>query len=174
MRVVGAVAVAVAMTVSGCGGGTSGENAKASQAIADSMLESNDGTFDVTEQEAKCVGDGFVDKIGVDKLKEYGFLTEDADQASSVEDVDMSKDDAEKSADVMLGCFDFKKMMVDSMTEDMEGGEASVKCVNDAVSDDAISGMLVALLSGDEDGAESALMTEELMSCLLEAALDSE
>ena len=95
VRVAGALAIVLAMTVTACGGASNGENAKASEAIAASMLESDDGTFDVTEQEAKCVGDGFVDKLGVDKLKKYGFLTEDADKASSLEEVDMSKEDAE-------------------------------------------------------------------------------
>ena len=82
IRLAGIVTLGLARALGGCGG--SNEERQAREAIAASMLESDDDTFAVTEEQANCVGDGFVDRIGVDRLQEYGLLSEDL---SSGEDV---------------------------------------------------------------------------------------
>src|SRR5687768_1060482 len=105
IRTLGATAVLV-LTLGACGGGDDDE---ASKAIADSIMDSNSDTFEVTQDQADCVGDGLVDEIGTDQIVEYGILTEDNKAADGIEQVEMSDDDAESAADVMQECADIKE-----------------------------------------------------------------
>ena len=113
IRTLGATAVLV-LTLGACGGGDDDE---ASKAIADSIMDSNSDTFEVTQDQADCVGDGLVDEIGTDQIVEYGILTEDNKAADGIEQVEMSDDDAESAADVMQECADIKEIFTSAMGE---------------------------------------------------------
>ena len=82
--------------LSSCGGG--GDDAAASQALSDSIMKSqksgsNDAAsslLDLKQKEADCIGDGLVDKIGTDQLKEYKLITADNKANKDVTAVKMS------------------------------------------------------------------------------------
>ena len=156
IRTIGAIAVLV-LTLGACGGG---DDEKASKSLSASIMDSNDETFEVTQEQADCVGDGFVEEIGTDKLVEYEVLKDDLSANEGIENVEMSEDDAGSAADVMLDCVDIKEVFTSSMGELPAEAKA---CFEENLTDDLMRGFLVALFQGDEDGG-----TQELMTALTE------
>lgn len=157
-------ALALSLALTGCG---NGDDDKAAKAIAASMMESNDETFKVEQKDADCVGEGFVDKIGVDKLKKYGVLTDDlkAKDAGLDGSVTMEAGDADKAADVVVGCVDTKKMFTDSMAKDSGVTEDQKKCMTDALDDDAMKKMFSLIFQGKDEEAGKDLVGP-MMACM--------
>ena len=155
------------LTVTACGGG-SGDDDAAAKAIADSIMEAQGdaggGTadlFQMKQEEADCIGEGFVDEIGTDKLKDYGLLNEDLEASGQLTDKPMSTEDAEAAADTLLGCADVQQMMSAAM------GEVDAKtkeCLEEVLTDDALKSLFVKLFSGKEDEAGQELV-QPMMEC---------
>lgn len=160
-RTLGAVAAALALaaTLTACGN----QEEEASKAISDSMVKNGDETFQVTRDQADCVGDGFVDKIGVDQLKEYGVITEDLKTDGGIDSVKMSKDDAGSAADVMLDCADVKKVFTDAMGDQVP--EEVQSCIDEKLNDEVLHDFLVAVFQDDQSGGQEQLMTA-LQECV--------
>ena len=150
IRALGAAAL-LALSLTACGQ----DEEAASQAIADSIMESNDETFEVTQDEADCVGDGMVDKIGVDKLTEYGIITEDLKANDGIDNVEMSEGDAGSAADVMSECANIKELFTSAMGELPEEAQ---QCVDENLSDEVLHDFLVAIFMNDEQGGQDDLM----------------
>ena len=155
IRTLGAVAV-LALALTACGG----DDSAASKAIADSIMDSNDETFEVTQDQADCVGDGFVEEIGTDQLVEYGIITEDLEAESTIDTVEMSKDDAQSAADVMQDCADIKEIFSGAMGELPAEARA---CIDEKLTDEVLNSFLVAVFSNDQESG-----TQELMTALTE------
>ena len=158
IRTLGATAVLV-LILGACGGGDDDE---ASKAIADSIMDSNDDTFQVTQEQADCVGDGFVDEIGTDKIVEYGILTEENKAADGIEQVEMSDEDAESAADVMQECADIKEIFTSAMGELPPEAQT---CIEEKLTDDVLHDFLVAVFKNDQEGGTQNLMTA-LTECM--------
>ena len=157
IRTLGAVAV-LALALTACGG----DDEAASKAIADSIMDSNDETFEVTQEQADCVGEGFVEEIGTDQLIEYGIITEDLETDSTIDTVEMSKSDAESAADVMQDCADIKEIFAGAMGE--LPAEAQ-DCIDEKLTDDVLNKFLVAVFSNDQESGTQEL-TAALTECL--------
>lgn len=161
---VAAGALALSFSLTACGG--SGDDAKAAEAISQSMMESSDDEFTVDEKQADCVGEGMVDKIGVDKLKSYGMLNDDLTVDDSVTDVTMEEADADNAAAVIIGCVDAQAMMAEQFAADDTMTDEQKECVSDAFDDEALTGMFSLIFQGKEEQATNELM-EPLMSCMM-------
>ena len=157
LRTFGAAAV-LALTLTSCGQ----DDEAASKAISASIMESNDETFEVTQEEADCIGDGMVDKIGVEKLTDYGIITEDLKAEDGIENVEMSESDASSAADVMAGCADIKELFTSAMSQLPEEAQ---QCVDQKLSDDVLHDFLTAVFMNDQDKGEQQL-TGVLQECL--------
>jgi hypothetical protein len=157
IRTIGAVVV-LALSFAACGN----DEAAASEAISKSIMDSNDESFKVTKDEADCVGDGLVDQIGVDKLTEYGIITEDLESSGGINNVEMSQGDAESAADVMADCADIKQIFTSAMGELPEEAKA---CVDENLNDDVIHEFLVAIFMNDQEGGQQGVMTA-LQECM--------
>ncbi len=157
IRTVG-VAALLALSLTSCGQ----DEEAASQAISASIMESNDETFEVTQEEADCVGDGMVEEIGVDKLTDYGIITEDLEANDGIEDVEMSEGDASSAADVMAGCADIKGLFTSAMGELPEEAQ---QCVEENLSDEVLHDFLTAVFMNDQDKGNQELMGA-LQECL--------
>ena len=106
------------------------------------------------------VCDGFVDNIGVDKLKENGLLTDDL-KASDSGDIELSEEDAAKAADAVIDCADFEQLFSEGLGEDMP---AEVKdCINEAINDDVLKEFLTGIFSGSTAGQEE--LQNQMMEC---------
>lgn len=132
----------------------------ASKSIADSIMDSNGGSFVVTQEQADCVGDGFVEEIGTDRLVEYGIITEDLTTDSTIDTVEMSTSDAQSAADVMQDCADVKEIFAGAMGE--LPAEAQ-DCIDEKLTDDVLNKFLVAVFSNDQEAG-----TQELTAALTE------
>jgi hypothetical protein len=141
----------LAVSLTACGQ----DEEAASKAISDSIMKSNDETFEVTREEADCVGDGMVEEIGVDKLTEYKVITEDLKASDGIDDVEMSEKDAGAAADVMTGCADIKGLFTSAMGE---LPEESRQCVDENLSDEVLHDFLTAIFMNDQEKGNEQLM----------------
>lgn len=156
IRTIGATAV-LALALTACGGA---DDDAASKAIADSIMDSNSDTFEVSQEEADCVGDGMVEDIGTENLVEYGIITEENEPSGGIESVKMSEDDAQSAADVMQGCADIKEIFTGAMGELPEEAQT---CIDEKLTDDVLNDFLVAIFMDDQEAG-----TQDLMGALTE------
>ncbi|CAN5179916.1 hypothetical protein BH18ACT9_BH18ACT9_04790 [soil metagenome] len=162
-----AVALCAALlTLAGCG---TGDNDAASQAISDSIMESQDddptsGVFAMERKEADCIGDGFVDEIGVEQLQEYGLLTEDLKRAEGMTDAEMSTQDAESASIALFDCTNVSKMMSEAFSSAGTLDAQTRACMEDALSEDVLRDMFTLMFSGKQEEA-GQLATEPLTEC---------
>lgn len=158
IRTIGAVGV-LALALAACGGT---DDEAASKAIADSIMDSNDETFEVTQKQADCVGEGMVDEIGADQLVEYGIITEDNKAGDGIESVKMSEDDAQAAADTMQDCADIKEIFTGAMGELPEEAQT---CIDEKLTDDVLNEFLVSVFMDDQEAGQQNLMTA-LTECM--------
>lgn len=161
--VLAALCLAVA-PLSACGGS---DDETASKAISAELVDSGDDTLSVDQEQADCMGDGLVDKIGVDKLQEYGILNDDLGADENVDEVTMSEDDANSAADVVMDCTDFRDMMMGQM--DTAGMDEDTKaCFDEALTDDVLHDFLAGLFAGSTTDSQQQL-TEAMTACMVDA-----
>lgn len=158
IRTIGAVGV-LALALAACGGT---DDEAASKAIADSIMDSNDDTFEVTQEQADCVGEGLVDEIGADQLVEYGIITEDNKAGDGIESVKMSEGDAQAAADTMQDCADIKEIFTGAMGELPEEAQT---CIDEKLTDDVLNEFLVSVFMDDQEAGQQNLMTA-LTECM--------
>lgn len=159
IRTIG-VAAALALALTSCGN----DDEAASKAIAAGIMDSNDETFKVTQEQADCLGDGMVDEIGTDQLVEYGLITEDMKENEGIDSVKMNESDAQSAADVMQDCADIKKIFTEAMGTGMP--EEAAACVDEKLTDDVLNEFLVAIFMDDQEAGQQSLMgaLQECMS----------
>lgn len=158
------VAMAALLVLAGCG---NSEDDQAKTAISAYLMkqQSNNQMISLKKGEADCISGGMVDGIGVDQLKKYHFLNEDGTVNEKATTPDMSKTDAKTMVDSMFNCTDVMKTMQKQLTTSMGNQPAQVKqCFQKALTEDAVRGMLVASLSGDQNQAQQKLLGP-LMQC---------
>ncbi|WP_134772975.1 hypothetical protein [Ornithinimicrobium flavum] len=148
-------ALALSVPLAACGGD---EEAQAAEAISTSMMEESDEEFPVAQDEADCVGEGLVDRVGVEQLQEYGMLTDDLQVDDSVSDVTMEEADADAAAEVFVGCVDAQAMLIEQMGQDGTMTEEQQECVAEAFDDETLTGMFSLIFQGKEDEATSGVM----------------
>ena len=164
-----AALTALALTVTACSdSGSSDQDDAASKAISDSIMEEQQGgptdAFAMKRTEADCIGDGFVDEIGVEQLQEYGFLTEEL-EAKPMTNVTMEKPDAEAATGVLFGCADVPGLMEQAVA----GGQQDLdpktqKCINDILTEDKLRTMFTLMFQGQSDRATQEVITP-MMEC---------
>lgn len=155
--------LALSLTLTACGGG---DDEKAAEAISASMMEESDEEFPVDQEQADCVGDGLVDKIGVDQLQEYGMLTDDLQVNESVGEVTLEEGDADNAAEVIVDCIDAEAMMAEQLGGDDSLTPEQQECVSEALDNDALKRLFSMMFQGREDEATNELMGP-LMECVM-------
>lgn len=151
VRTIGATA-ALVLLLGACGGS---DDEAASKAISDSIMDSNNSTFEVTQEQADCVGDGMVDGIGTEKLVDYGVITEDIEASDGLDSVKMTEDDAGSAADVMQDCADIKEIFTSAMGELPEEAQT---CIEEKLTDDVLHDFLVAVFMDDQDAGTQSML----------------
>lgn len=156
----------LSLALAGCGGG--GDEAEAAEAISQAMVEDSGSEFAVDEEQADCVGEGLVDELGVDKLQEYGIVTEDltVEQSVTNANVTMEEQDADNAAGVIVGCIDTQTILAEELSAGGDMSEEQQECIGEALDDEALTTMFSLIFQGKEDEATQDLMGP-LMSCML-------
>jgi len=159
--------VLTSLLVLGACGASEDEEAK--ESISKHLMKQDDGEeiFKLDKDEADCISEEMVDGIGVDQLKEYGFLTEDGSVNQDMTTTEMKKGDADTMADAMFDCADVMAAMKKELAASMEGQDPKVKeCFDEALTEKAVRGMLVSSFAGEEEKAG-----EELSGAVMKCAL---
>jgi hypothetical protein len=158
------VALASVLVLSGCG---TSEDDEAKDSISTYLMKQQaSGQMVALKQgEADCISDGMVEGVGVDQLKEYGFLNDDGTVNEKAETPKMSKDDSTSMVDSMFRCTDVMKTIKTQLGKSMGEQPPAVKeCFDENLTEDAVRAMLVATFQGDQDKAGQALLGP-LMQC---------
>jgi hypothetical protein len=163
-----AVLTVLAFALSGCG---NGDDTKASKAISDSIIKSQKKTADSSSQfftmdrkDADCIGDGLVDKIGTDQLKEYGLLTEKLKTKESVTNLKMKAADAKSATSVLFDCTNVEDMMQTAITKSGSVPAAMKACVNKTLTEKNLRPMFTKIFQGKQSEAQKDL-TAPMMKC---------
>lgn len=158
-------AALASLLVLGACGANEDEQAKSSISSYLMKQQANDKMISLKKSEADCISGGMVDGIGVDQLKKYGFLKDDGTVNAKAQTPKMSKADSKTMVDSMFRCTDVMKTMQHQLTTSMGDQPAEVKkCFQEALTEDAVRGMLVASLSGNQNQASQQLLGP-LMKC---------
>lgn len=164
-RTLNALLVTGALVLSGCG--SSDDDTASVAAIADYLMEqqSQEEMLHLERADAECVARDMVEGVGVDRLEEYGLLDEDGSVNQETPVADMSREDAATTADAMFDCTEVMETMREELAASMGEQPAEVReCFEEALTREAVRGMLVASLSGDRERAGRELMGP-LMEC---------
>lgn len=158
-RTIGAIGV-LALALTACG---SGDNDKASASISEAIRDSGGQDMALNQEQADCIGDGFVEEIGADQLVEYKVLNEDMTVNEGVDNVKMSEEDAGSAADVVLDCADFREVF----TGMMEGMPQEARtCLDDELTDERLKEFLKATFSGDQDSEAVQELSTAVQECV--------
>ena len=158
-------AVALALTTAGCG--NNDDETAAKSISASIMKEQKSGStqvMQVKQEDADCIGNGLVDKIGTDQLQEYKLLDKDLKMNENITNVKMEKGDAESAADTFFDCTDVMGMMHRAMSQGGSVPKEVQDCMDKALTKDAVHDMFVAMFSGKQDQATQGLQ-QSLMKC---------
>ena len=96
---------------------------KASKSISASIMKGQKAAtgstqlFSMSQKDADCIGNGLVDKIGVEQLQTYKLLDKNLKTNDSVTNAKMSAKDAGSASDVLFGCTDVQGMMKQAITK---------------------------------------------------------
>jgi hypothetical protein len=159
-----AVLAGLLLSLTACGGG---DDEAASKAISDSIMKEQQGAqqsvFTMEREEADCIGEGFVDEIGVDKLKEYEFLDENL-KAKPMTNVVMEPDDAEAATDVLFECADVPALMNEALASGGQMDEKTKACLDKVLTEDKLKSMFTLMFSGEQEKANQEVI-QPLTEC---------
>jgi hypothetical protein len=163
-----AVVAVLAVLAGGCGGDSSDQ--EASKAISDQIMaqQKSDAQtsqfFTMDRKDANCIGDGLVDKIGTDQLRQYGVLTKQNKANKDVTGVKMSTKDAKAATDVLFVCTDVESMMQKAMANSGQVPDTMKACMNKVLTEGNLRTMFQKVFEGSPEEAQQALITP-LMKC---------
>jgi hypothetical protein len=167
---VAAVLAALAVFATACGGsGDDEESAAAAKSISDSLVSAEGQGeagqfFDLSREDADCIGDGMVEEIGLDQLREYGLVTDDNETKGSVTDVTMSAADAKATTNVLFECTEVESMVKKAMAESGQIPEQFQDCVDEVLDEKALRNMFTKIFNGKQDEAQQALV-QPMLAC---------
>ena len=156
-----AAGLALLAALAGCG---ASEEDQVSEAVSAGLMKAQDRAFQFTQEQADCVGDGFVEEIGVDQLQEYGIITEDLEATDKPIEAKMTGDDADGAGKVLVGCVDAAQIFKDAMLSDQDLSPEVTSCIDDALTEEMLTKFFAATFS--EDQAAAAEATTPLQECL--------
>ena len=150
-----------------CSGGND-EEEKAKSAIAEQLVsqQSEQQMVQLDQEEADCISEGMVDGIGVDQLKEYGFLNEDGSVDEDATTSAMSEKDADTLVDSMFECTDVMATMQKELASTMGQQTPEMRaCFEEALTEKRVRQLLRASFTGEQEA------NQELMAPLMECAM---
>jgi hypothetical protein len=121
-------------------------------ALTESFLDSEEGEFAPTEEQAECMAEKTVDAIGADTLEDEGITPEDVVDSDGPEDLglELSEDQATEAARAFFDC-DL------SFAEAFAGADAAdeaVECIDENLDEDRMVEAIAAQYQGDEEEAD--------------------
>ncbi len=168
-----ALGVLLLVALTACGSSKSdGKNGKvtlsAGEKTAVASLEkafTQSASGGLTTTEAKCVATGFVDKVGLAKLKS-AKLIDDKGQVNTTSSPTFDADTSGKFADALLGCVDYQKRLATetAKTDTTIDAAKFEACLKDKMPDSLVKKMLVASQTNASDSAQIGEQGTKAMS----------
>ncbi len=155
-----AAVLVLTLSSSGCG---SGDEDKASAAISKEFQSDAPDGAGLSKKDADCVGDGWVDKIGVDNLKKYGVVTKDGGSDTKFSDVKMSQDDAGSAAGVLGGCTDLTKLLLSQAGGNLDASVSD--CISEAVDEGDVEDVFATIFAGGTPSTDNKI-SQAATKCL--------
>jgi hypothetical protein len=121
-------------------------------ALTESFLESEDGEFAPTDEQAECMAEKTIDAIGVDTLEDAGISPEEVVDSDGPDDLglELSEDQATDAARAFVDC-DL------SYAEAFAGADApeeAIECIDENLDEDAMVEAIALQYQGEEDAAD--------------------
>jgi hypothetical protein len=157
-----------ALSGGGGGGDLNAEEQEMADKISAELQSGADDDLPLDAEQADCVGEGMVKAVGVDKLSTIDFSADEVE-------FDLSADDAEDAADVLVSCVDLQESFKQSFTQDGTISEDSADCLADKLDDDLLKDFFTELFqnSDAEPGAElTRAITSGMSDCLTDEELE--
>lgn len=162
---------ALCFALAGCGGDDGGgggsDNADEKKAAANLkayfLSESQDTAgLEINDEQAGCVSDGVVDKIGISQLQDYGLIDDDLEvvKDANLDEEDITAEDADSLAGTFVDCVDVKGLITKQMGNLPGATQKQKTCISDALSDEALTDMLSQVFQGNEDEATKDLQSK--------------
>ncbi len=155
-----ALLVATLLALTACGG-SSAEEKKASENIAKSLRA---GGSPLSDADAACFADKFVARVGITDLKKYGVLDDDLEVEDTIEQTNMSAEDADGAADAFTECVDIDTFLMDAFGASAD--EEVVVCLSGKVSRDTYHDLVAATFTGGTAKAQETMA--EAYACMME------
>lgn len=165
-----AVAVVLSLAASACAGASTDDDAEASRAISASIVkqqQSDSGPgalLSLQRKEATCIGDGLVKRIGVERLRKSGMLTDDNRVKGSVTEASLPKADARTATSVLFGCADIEAMVEKGLARSGNISSKMLPCVNKVVDDKSLRAMFIDYFQGDKNAPQA--LVRPMMRCI--------
>lgn len=149
---------------------TAAADARAVNAISGG-LGKRDG---MTPEQARCVGEELVERIGVYELTAAGVLDDQQQLVEGLRGVELNETDAHLAADATQACVSMEDMLSATLTGGGEtGAGAEVKaCFGAAFDDERFHAYLVQAYMGGTGSGLDEETTKELADCLAEVLED--
>ena len=161
--------ILVPFVLTACGGDDGEGGSDEAKPYVDEMsqaLTGEDSPMD--DEQADCFSEGFIDVVGLDKVKEAGSAEEVGQLASDFDfsSMDLTEDQGNEIYDNFDECgVDLRQQLLDDLDADNQMPEEGKECVTDALSEDVLRDFFV---TGMVDGQEASLADTELTQALLE------
>ena len=145
------------------------EQSKAASSLSDKIMSSqrsgsSSQLFSLTRKQADCIGKGFVDKIGTDRLQKYGVLDKSLTAKEGVDNIKMSAPDATSASGVFFDCADVSAMVRKIVARSGQIPQQFQSCVNKALNDDSLRPVFTKVFEGRQQDAQKALV-QPIMKC---------
>lgn len=168
------VILPAALVLASCGGGGDGKSEEAKpyvDAMSTSMTEED--SFPGDEKQATCFSEGFVDIVGIDKVKKMGTPKEFAEDNTNMEfdDLDLTRDQGEKLYDQFGECdMDMREMLLAEVDDEDTTDEVKA-CLEEELTDDIVKDFFVTTMLDGEEALETSpagsKLTQALMGCMM-------
>lgn len=167
------VLLSVVLLVASCGSGGSEADAKPYvDAMVKSMVAEEDSPMN--EKQARCFSEGFVDVVGLDKIKKAGSAKEFADETDELQfdGLDLTREQGGKIYDRFDKCgVDLRAALLEDMADDETMSAKTKTCVEDALDDDKLRDFFITLMiSGPEatqKDKDSGNVMRAVTACLM-------
>lgn len=179
MKRIAALAPALVLVLAACGGESddSGSMSDAEQQAADSLAQQfESGDTEAAQESAQCTGDEIVSRVGLETLKEDGFVDENNEAVQDQGEQDLSAQTSDQIASAFVECNDWDAQgetlkQQDTLQASDEQVDEFVECAKEVDEADYHAILQVSISSehGDQEAAERG--AEAFQQCQSEAGL---